>query len=31
LLPRVRAAAGRFDGVEPSANEVEARVERRSL
>jgi aryl-alcohol dehydrogenase-like predicted oxidoreductase len=31
LLPRVLAAADRFDGDEPSANEVEALVERRSL
>jgi len=31
LLPHVLAAADRFDGDEPSANEVEALVERRSL
>ncbi len=31
LLPHVLAAADRFDGQEPSADEVEALVERRSL
>jgi hypothetical protein len=31
LLPHVLAAAERFDGTEPPADEVEALVERRSL